>query len=110
MNLTPRAGHYAMLIASGYGSIWKNMVSGGLVCFGKFYAISLICIVVLTRFLTIGKLFMNKPGNFMDEFGVPIVGGYIDGDRYAVFDVENIPYSVGLVNRKDNNESIYKVI
>ena len=53
---------------------------------------------------------MNKPGDFMDEFGVRIVGKYIDGDRYAVFDVEDILYNLGLVNCKDNNESIYKVI
>jgi hypothetical protein len=37
---------------------------------------------------------MNKPGDSMDEFGVPIVGKYIDGDRYAVFDVEDILYNV----------------
>ena len=34
---------------------------------------------------------MNKPRDSMDdEFGVPIVERYIDGDRYAVFDVEDI--------------------
>ena len=53
---------------------------------------------------------MNKPGDSMDEFGVPIVGKYIDGDRYAVFDVEDILYNLGLVNYKDNNEGVYKVI
>lgn len=53
---------------------------------------------------------MNKPGDSMDEFGVPVVGSYIDGDRYAVFDVEDILYNVGLVNYKDNNEGTYKVI
>ena len=53
---------------------------------------------------------MNKFGDFMDKFRVPIVGRYIDGDRYAVFDVEDILYNLGLVNCKDNNESIYKVI
>ena len=41
---------------------------------------------------------------------VPVVGSYIDGDRYAVFDVEYILYNVGLVNYKDNNEGTYKVI
>jgi hypothetical protein len=64
----------------------------------------------VTKFLAIGKLFMNKPRDSMDEFGVPIVGRYIDGDRYAVFDVEDILYNLGLVNCKDNNENIYKVI
>ena len=64
----------------------------------------------VTKFLAIGKLFMNKPCDFMDEFGVPIVGRYIDGDRYAVFDVEDILYNMGLVTCKDNNESIYKVV
>jgi hypothetical protein len=53
---------------------------------------------------------MNKPGDFMDEFGVPIVGWYIDGDCYAVLNVEYILYNVGLVNYKDSNEGIYKVI
>ena len=46
----------------------------------------------------------------MDEFGDPIVGRYIDGDWYTVFDVEDMLYNVGLVNYKDNNEGIYKVI
>jgi hypothetical protein len=78
--------------------------------FWKFYATSLICIVVLTKFLAIGKLFMSKPCDFMNKRGVPIVGRYIDGDQYAVFDVEDILYNVGLVNYKDNNESTYKVI
>ena len=41
---------------------------------------------------------MNKPGDSIDKFGVPIVGRYIDGNRYAVFDVEDILYNVGLVN------------
>jgi hypothetical protein len=54
---------------------------------------------------------MNKPaGDSMDEFGVPIVGRYINGNRYADFDVEDLLYNVGLVNYKDNNEGIYKVI
>ena len=53
---------------------------------------------------------MNKPRDSMDEFGVPNVGRYIDGDRYAVFDVEDTLYNLGLVNCKDNKESIYKVI
>ena len=53
---------------------------------------------------------MNNPGDSMDEFGVSIVGRYIYGDWYAVFDVEDILYNVGLVNYKDDNESIYKVI
>jgi hypothetical protein len=64
----------------------------------------------VTKFLAIGKLFMNKPRGFMDKFGVPIVERYIDDDRYAVFDVKDILYNLGLVNCKDNNESIYKVI
>ena len=51
---------------------------------------------------------MNKPGNSMKEFGDPIVGRYIDGNWYVAFDVENIPYNVGLINYKDNNESTYK--
>ena len=33
-----------------------------------------------------------------------------NGDRYAAFDVEDILYNVGLINYKDNNEGIYKVI
>ena len=45
---------------------------------------------------------MNKPGNSMNKFGVQIVGRYIDDDWYAVFDVEDILYSVGLINYKDN--------
>jgi hypothetical protein len=54
---------------------------------------------------------MNKPaGDFMDAFGVPIVGRYINGHRYAVFGVEDILYNVDLVNYKDNNEGIYKII
>jgi hypothetical protein len=53
---------------------------------------------------------MNKPRDSIDKFGVPIVGRYIDGDLYAVFDVEDTLYNLGLVNCKDNNESIYKVI
>ena len=53
---------------------------------------------------------MNNPGDSMDEFGDPIVGRYIDGNRYVAFDVENILYSLGLINYKDNNESTYKVI
>ena len=53
---------------------------------------------------------MNKPGDSMDEFGAPIAGKYIDNDRYAVFDVEDIFYNVGLVNNKDNKESIYKAL
>ena len=47
----------------------------------------------------------------MDEFRIPSVGRYIiDGDRYAVFDVENTLYNMSLINYKDNNEGIYKVI
>ena len=78
-----------------YGRIWYQEVFG---LFRKVlcYFTHLHC--GITRFLAIGKLFMNKPGDFMDEFGVPIVGRYIDGDRYAVFDVEDILYNVGLVN------------
>ena len=54
---------------------------------------------------------MNKyDGDSMDKFGVPIVGRYINDDQYAVFDVEDIFYNLGLANYKDNNESIYKVI
>ena len=53
---------------------------------------------------------MNKPGDFMDKFGVPIVGRYINGGRYAAFDVKDVLYNVSLVNHKDNNESISKVI
>lgn len=53
---------------------------------------------------------MNKPGDSMDKFGVPIVESYVDDDRYAVFDVEDILYNVDLVNYKDNNEGTYKVI
>ena len=53
---------------------------------------------------------MNKPGDSMDKFGVPFVGRYIDGDWYAVFDVEDILYNVDLASYKDDNESIYKVI
>ena len=53
---------------------------------------------------------MNKPGGSMDEFGDPIVGRHIDGNRYVNFDVEDIPYNVGLINYKNNNESTYKVI
>jgi hypothetical protein len=64
----------------------------------------------INKVLGIGKLFMNKPGNSMDKIRVSIVGRYKDGDWYAVFDVEDILYSVGLVNCKDNNESIHKVI
>jgi hypothetical protein len=37
---------------------------------------------------------MNKPRDSMDEFGVPTVGRYIGGDRYAVFDVEYIIYNI----------------
>ena len=84
-------------------------VSGGLVYFGNSMLFhSLHCGII--KFLTIGKLFMNNSENFMDEFGVPIVGKYIDCDWYAVFDVEDILYNVGLVNYKNNNEGIYKVI
>jgi hypothetical protein len=53
---------------------------------------------------------MNKPGNSMDKFGVSSIGSYMDGDRYAVFDVEDTIYNMGLINYKDNNEGIYKVI
>ena len=53
---------------------------------------------------------MNKPGDSMDEFGFPIVGRHINGDRYAAFDVEDILYNVDLTNYKDNSEDIYKVI
>jgi hypothetical protein len=53
---------------------------------------------------------MNKPGNSMDKFRVSIVGRYKDGNWYAVFDVEDILYSLGLVNYKDNNDRIYKII
>ncbi|KAG2211565.1 hypothetical protein INT46_006581 [Mucor plumbeus] len=63
------------------------------------------------RIFAIEKLFMNKPGDSMDKFGVPITGRYIiDGDLYAVSDVEDILYSVVLVNYKDGKEGIYKVI
>ena len=105
-NLTSRAGHYVMFIASRYGSVRHQDVwfVSEVLC----YFTHLHCGV--TRFLAIGKLFMNKPGDSMDEFGVPVVGSYKDGDRYAVFDVEDILYNVGLVNYKDNNEGTYKVI
>ena len=53
---------------------------------------------------------MNIPKNFMNKFGVPIVGRYIHGDRYTVFDVKDILYNVRLCNYEDNNEGIYKVI
>jgi hypothetical protein len=39
-----------------------------------------------------------------------VLGVTVDGDRYAVFDVKDILYNVGLVNYKDNNKGIYKVI
>jgi hypothetical protein len=107
-NLAPRADYYAMFIASRYGSIWYQeiwFVSEVLCYFTHFH-----CDTIKSS--AIEKLFMNKPGDFMDKFRVPIIGRYIiDGDWYAVFDVEDILYSVGLVNYKDNNEgSIYKVI
>jgi hypothetical protein len=95
-----------MFIASTYGSRRHQEV---------WFVLEVLCYFAhlhcgITKFLAIGKLFMNKPGNFMDEFGVPIVGRYINGGRYAAFDVEDVLYNVSLVNYKDNNESIYKVI
>jgi hypothetical protein len=105
-NLTSRAGHYVMFIASRYGSIRYQEVwfVSEVLC----YFTHLHC--VITKFLAIEKVFMNKPGNSMNKFAVPIVGRYIDGDQDAVFDVEDILYNVGLVNYKDDNESIDKVI
>jgi hypothetical protein len=53
------------------------MVSGGLVCFGSsmlFHSFALWIICNITNFLAIGKLFMNKPGDSIKEFGVPFVG------------------------------------
>ena len=44
----------------------------------------------VTKFLAIGKLFMNKPCGFMDKFGVPNVGRYINGNWYAAFGVKDI--------------------
>ena len=64
----------------------------------------------VTKFLAIGKLSMKKPRDFMYEYGVPIVGRYMDGHRYAVFDVEDILYNLRLLNCKDNNVGIYKII
>ena len=104
--MTPRAGHYVMLIARRYGSIWYQevwFVSEALCYFTNLH-------YGITKFSVIGKLLMNNPGDFMNKFGVPIVGRYIDGDRYAIFDVEDIFHNVRLCNYKDNNESIYKVI
>ena len=95
-----------MLIASRYESIWYQEV--WFVSEVLYYFTHLHCGV--TKFLTIGKLFINKPGNSIDKFGVSIVGRYIDGNRYAAFEVEDILYKVGLINYKDNNESIYKII
>jgi hypothetical protein len=97
-----------MFIASKYGSIRHQDV--WFVSEDLCYFTYLHC-GIITKFLAIGKLFISKPGNSMDEFGDPIFGRYIDGDWYAVFDVEeDILYNVGLVNYKDNNEYIYKVI
>ena len=82
-----------------------------MVCFGNSTLFThLHC--GITKFLAIGKLFINKPGDSMDEFEVAIVGRrrYISGDWYAAFDVEAILYNVGLVNYKNNNEGSYKVI
>ena len=105
-NLTSRAGQYVMFIASRYESIRHQKV---------WFVSEVLCYFThlhcgITRLLAIGKLFMNKPGDSMGEFRVPIVEWYIDGDRYAVFDVEDILYNVGLINYKDNNEGIYKII
>jgi hypothetical protein len=105
--LASRAGHYfVMFIASRYGSIRHQEVwfVSKVLCYFTY----LLC--GITKFLAIVKDFMNKPGNSMDESGVPIAGKNIDNDRYEVFDVEGILYNVGLVNYKDNNESIYKVL
>jgi hypothetical protein len=41
---------------------------------------------------------MNKHGDSMDKFGVPIVDRYINGDRYAVSDVEDIFYNLGVAS------------
>ena len=82
-NLTLRAGHYVMLIASRYGSIRHQEV---------WFVSEILCYFTylhcgITKFLAIGKLFMNKFGDALDEFGVPIVGRYINGNLYATFDV-----------------------
>ena len=95
-----------MFIASTYGSIRYQDV---------WFVSETLCYFTylhcgITKFLAIGKLFVNKPSNSMDKFGNPIVGRYIDDDRYAVFGVADILYNVDLVIYKDNNESVYKVI
>jgi hypothetical protein len=62
-----------MFIASRYGSIRPQevwFVSEILYCFTHLH-----CGII--KFLAIEKLFMNKPGNSTDEFGVPIVGRYV---------------------------------
>jgi hypothetical protein len=65
-----------MFIASRYGSIRHQEVwfFSEILC----YFTHLHC--GITKFLAIEKLFMNKPGDSMDEFGVPIVERYINGD------------------------------
>jgi hypothetical protein len=91
--------------------IWNYKASGSLVFFGISMLLHSFALWYngITKFLAIGKLFMNNSGNFMDEFEVLIVGRYIDGNCYTVFDVEDILYNVGLINYKDNNEGIHKV-
>ena len=105
-NLTSRAGHYVMFIASRYGSIRHQEV---------WFVSEVLCYFThlhcgITKSLATGKVFINKPDNSMHKFAVPIAGMYIDGDQDAVFDVEDILYNVGLVNYKDNNERINKVV
>jgi hypothetical protein len=72
-NLTSRTDHYVMLIASRYGSIRHQDV---------WFVLEVLCYFTflhcgITKFLAIGKLFMTKPGDSMDKFGVPIVERYI---------------------------------
>jgi hypothetical protein len=63
-NSNLRAGHYIMFIASRYGSIRHQEV---------WFVSEILCYFThlhcgITKFLAIEKLFMNKPGDSIDEF------------------------------------------
>jgi hypothetical protein len=73
-NLTSRAGHYVTFIASKYESIRHQevwFVLEVLLCYFAYLHCG------ITKFLVIGKLFMNKPGDSIDEFGggLKLLGG-----------------------------------
>jgi hypothetical protein len=62
-----------MFIASRYGSIRHQDV---------WFVLEVLCYFTylhcdITKFLAIGKPFINKPGVSMGNFGFPIVGRYI---------------------------------